>query len=88
MPLNPKQLEKWRADAKESGMSEAEVEEGLAKMVSDDAKLDRCECLKCGGKLTRTLDPRQDGDAFGHGEWFNYNCAACGFHVDRAEGAN
>jgi hypothetical protein len=70
----------------EAGASPAEADQAVADLIREDDCLDRLECFKCGVKLNRTLDPRQDGDTSVAGQWFNYRCSAqCGYFVDRVE---
>lgn len=69
------------------GFSPSEWEIFIEDTVREHASLDRRECPKCGGALSRSLDPRQAGPtSLGPGTlWFNYTCGSCPWFGDRKE---
>lgn len=71
----------------EHGLSQTDAESFADDSIRTDGFLDRRECPKCNGPLTRKLDPRQAGPTQAVGSWFNYRCP-CGYMCDRVEGAN
>ena len=63
-----------------------EVDRVIEDMKAEDAKLDARVCPRCGSRLVRTMDSRQDGPTEVAGKWFNYRCTArCGWFADRCE---
>jgi hypothetical protein len=67
------------------GLDPKEIEDAIAELQRESDCLDRGECPKCGGKVTRTLDPRQVGLSEVSGAWFNYRCGCGKLLVDRKE---
>lgn len=70
------------------GLSSEAADEYLNYWDKHDAQLSRLECPKCGGKLTKKLDPRQAGIRPGGTTWFNYRCSSCKYLCDKAEAEN
>jgi hypothetical protein len=69
-----------------AGISGTEADEVIAGMKHIDTKVELGACPQCNAKLTRALDPRQDGPTKVAGKWFNYRCTArCGWFGDRCE---
>jgi predicted RNA-binding Zn-ribbon protein involved in translation (DUF1610 family) len=78
--------ENYRQALLAGGAPADQVEAAIADMKAEDVKIDAGICPKCGSKITRTLDRRQDGPTEVAGKWFNYRCIAkCGWFVDRCE---
>ena len=78
--------ENYRQAALAGGAHIAEIDREIENTRAEDAKIDAGVCPRCGGTLTRTLDPRQAGSTEVAGKWFNYRCVAkCGWMADRCE---
>ena len=78
--------ENYRRGLLEGGAPADEVEAVIADMKAEDAKIDAGICPRCGGFISKALDPRQAGPTEIAGKWFNYRCIArCGWFVDRCE---
>ena len=78
--------ENYRRAALEGGAPSADVELAIAAMKAEDAKIDAGICPRCGGFISKALDPRQAGATEIAGKWFNYRCISrCGWFVDRCE---
>lgn len=70
------------------GVTDKEWQQFLVQIEKNDECLLKRVCPDCGSKLTKMLDPRQDGPTLAEGSWFNYRCtnpAGCPFFVDQCE---
>jgi len=66
-------------------VSPEEAKAAVAKMRTEDDDLDRGICPRCGKKVTRRCDGRQEGPSEIAGFWYNYRCSFCKYMCDRKE---
>ncbi len=80
-------LRRTLTEAADRGEIERElVEPHCTEVRRELESLAELRCLRCGGKLDKTLDPRQVGPtSVPAAVWFNLRCPRCGFHSDLAE---
>ncbi len=77
--------ENYRAALLVGGASEADADDAVRGMEMMDKKIDARVCPTCRSKITRILDPRQDGPTEVAGKWFKYRCLSCKWFADRCE---
>jgi hypothetical protein len=88
MTVRTDKYENYREALLAGGAPADQVEAAIADMKAEDTKIDAQICPRCGSKITRMLDRRQDGPTEVAGKWFNYRCSnlrVCGWFVDRCE---
>ena len=68
------------------GRSQAQIDAAVARWAEVEALFDG-KCQGCGGDATRTLNPDQDtqNNTELPGQWYVYECAACGWKTQRKE---
>ena len=88
MTVHTDKYENYREALLAGGAPADQVDAVIADLKAEDQKIDAGICPKCGSKLTRILDRRQDGPTEVAGKWFNYRCGnprECGWFADRCE---
>jgi len=74
----------WHRSASDAMPDPAEVTQACDEMRREHDSLDAQRCPKCGERLSKQLDRRQDGITSVAGSWYNYRCG-CGYMCDRCE---
>jgi hypothetical protein len=86
MTIHGDKYDNYRKGLLAGGLPVDQIESAIELMKVVDTKIEAGVCPQCDSKLTRTLDPRQDGPTEIAGKWFNYRCTrSCGWLEDRCE---